>query len=406
MPGGVTSYQDLQTSNGAFANDGGPWMVEVVKTPGAEITHIVSLAGCFQAPHRLLTRLLLHKCLIRTQSLWNATHLDYAWKYAPWWGSGKNEADSVLAIRSAVGDQQYVDTLKVGNWTLLQGLGQGWDGSFFSHNGTTGLVTNADKTTGYLQIAINITFSRQADEYINYYVKDTPSSTQNHTGTIVGVTLGAVSMIILAVIGFLIFRRRQKRQNRQANDDGNPSRRALSHPFDQQQNPLASVNKDSRFTSRPGVAMITPSSDQRSLLTSLSGSQNPDPQHAAHLPALTIPGPSCMNGPHHLDNAYIAYTDDMPPAYASAQPLQSAVGGQGQTLPVTGGAGWANMSLAQFAQENRNAIPESLEAKLQRSGYVPANDPDALSKSQWRDVGVTKLELSRLSLYQRGLQAG
>ncbi|KAG8809147.1 hypothetical protein FRC17_003595, partial [Serendipita sp. 399] len=41
----------------------------------------------------------------------------------------------------------------------------------FIHTGSVALELSADRTTGYVPLAINLTFPRQDTEYINYYVK-------------------------------------------------------------------------------------------------------------------------------------------------------------------------------------------------------------------------------------------
>lgn len=446
MPGGVISYQDFQTSNGAFANDGGPWMVyrsylDDINCGARQDAWCRDYAYCLacwvfpSSSQPSYTVSLFTNISFELDRFGNASQLDYEWKYAPWWGSSKSEVGSDLVMKSAVGDQQYTDTLKVGNWSLLQGTGQGWDGTPFSHTGTAALLTNAEKTVGYLQVAINVTFPRQPAEYINYYVKGaslkitTPTTTplppgntpgsppaaKSNTGAIVGAVLGAVAMIILAVIGFLIFRRRQKRQEGQLHDDAAPSRRSALHPTPfppMQQNPVASTSNDTRFIIPSGGPVMTPASDQGSLLMSTSAAEHaallPQRQTVVVSPEFSNTNSSGANGFRHSNSAYTAYTNDTPPAYigpTSPRPPQSTV--DSGTLSVTG-MGGTSMSLAQFAQENRGVIPEDLEAKLLRAGYTPSDDPDAISEEEWRrDWGVTKLELSRLrALYQRGAQTG
>ena len=226
-------------------------------------------------------------------------------------------------------------------------------------------------------------------------------------------------MIILAVIGFLVFRRRQKRQQGRPNSDVVvPNRSPLNPtpypPMQQtahvpmQQTQHMAINDNPRFVIPPGGAMMTPGSEHGSLLMS-----TPAMEHVALLPqrqtAILSPNTSNSNSPganrpRHSNSAYTAYTNDTPPAYIGPAEPRAPL----STLGSESAAGTTAISLSQYAQENRGVIPEDLEAKLQRAGYAPMDDPDSISEDDWRrDWGVTKLELARLrALYQRGLHAG
>ena len=70
-----------------------------------------------------------------------------------------------------------------------------------------------------------------------------------------------------------------------------------------------------------------------------------------------------------------------------SQPSSSSPSG------VTGG----ESRLSQWAREHREFISEKLEAKLDAAGYMPADNPDSMTETEWMDTwGVTKLELRRL----------
>lgn len=80
-----------------------------------------------------------------------------------------------------------------------------------------------------------------------------------------------------------------------------------------------------------------------------------------------------------------------PSAFSHDEPSTSSQPPRRQSLP----AQW--QELARYAEEHRNFIPEELEEKLRRAGYVPTDDHDALVEDLWkREYGVTPLESIRL----------
>ncbi|KAG8753800.1 hypothetical protein FRC14_005722 [Serendipita sp. 396] len=112
----------------------------------------------------------------------------------------------------------------------------------FKHSGTINLEANAGTTTGYVRLAINLTFPRQDAEYINYYVKGasfkitTPTipitnssttpifngsstgssesgSNKISTGALIGGILGAAAVVAFIMISFVYI---WKRTNKQA----------------------------------------------------------------------------------------------------------------------------------------------------------------------------------------------
>ncbi|KIM26128.1 hypothetical protein M408DRAFT_196620 [Serendipita vermifera MAFF 305830] len=63
-------------------------------------------------------------------------------------------------------------------------------------------------------------------------------------------------------------------------------------------------------------------------------------------------------------------------------------------------------ALVEFARANRTWISEDLQERLTAAGYLPTDDPDNLTEEEWRELGITKLELLRLrALFARTVQA-
>jgi hypothetical protein len=55
------------------------------------------------------------------------------------------------------------------------------------------------------------------------------------------------------------------------------------------------------------------------------------------------------------------------------------------------------LTLSEFAGENRDLIPEELESKLMKVGYLPSDDPDVIPQEEWVKLyGVSRVELMRI----------
>ncbi|KAG8820474.1 hypothetical protein FRC19_008851 [Serendipita sp. 401] len=247
------SYESFQSSNGGFANDNGPWRLqrsspEDVNSGSLQPSWCQDVTYCLSAwvfpssSQPSYTVSFFTKLAVNLTQYGGATALDYEWQYLPWWGSTKSVVGSSLDMKSNVGADVYTDKLQVGNFTELFTTGQGWDYAPFKHSGTINLEANAGTTTGYVRLAINLTFPRQDAEYINYYVKGasfkitTPTipvtnssttpifngsstgssesgSNKISTGALIGGILGAAAVVAFIMISFVYI---WKRTNKQA----------------------------------------------------------------------------------------------------------------------------------------------------------------------------------------------
>ncbi|KAG8822140.1 hypothetical protein FRC17_009644 [Serendipita sp. 399] len=157
-----------------------------------------------------------------------ATTLKYDWTYEAWCGSRKTPPGTNLAMSSSVGDVVYRENLASANSSTLLVNNQGWDYPPFRYSGEVNLATNADRTLGYIPLAINITFPREVGDYINYFVRkamitittdstpipSTISSTTTGTPTLppssdskrlpVGAFVGGIigSAVLVAIVAF------------------------------------------------------------------------------------------------------------------------------------------------------------------------------------------------------------
>ncbi|KAG8840970.1 hypothetical protein FRB91_005480, partial [Serendipita sp. 411] len=453
---GSISYQDFQSSNGAFANDGGPWKVwrskvDDVNCGSTQRSWCQDVAYCLEcwvfpsSQGTGYTVSLFTNITFNLAEYGGATTLEYEWQYLPWWGSSKSAIGADQSMTSSVGDDLYTDDLKTGNWSQLLGGGGGWDYQPFKHVGSTSLPTDPDKTVGYIPLSINITFPRQNAEYINYFVKKAslkittpstpvPSASASSTslpsnpgdsgsnkvsvGALVGAVIGVAIVVALFFIGILLYRRRQ-RQNKDAGGLSGPGMGELGPQRDTiGRNPLMAQpymnagfqNSTPQFQqptpgferqSEPRFQIPSPNTyatnNTRSSVPLININNNtPGAQNVAPPIPADQSSSSAGGGNRRFSAAYTAYTsNDTPPAYIgpNSPPPSQYQSIMSTTIARSSNEGLSSTSgqaLALYAQENRALITEELEGKLQRAGYHPADDPDAISEDEWkRDYGVT-----------------
>ncbi|KAG8773267.1 hypothetical protein FRC20_001797 [Serendipita sp. 405] len=179
----MATYVEFTRSNGGLAIDGGPWKV-IRSEPNDVNCGSLEPMWCESGKYCLSAWVL--PCATRSSysvsfytdiavnisQFYGLTTLEYEWQYSVWWGSTKVAPGVNLPITSSVDGEIYNNTLTAGNYTQLFTYGTGWNDPPFKNNGLTVISTNPERTIGYIHLAINITFPRQAGETINYYVKN------------------------------------------------------------------------------------------------------------------------------------------------------------------------------------------------------------------------------------------
>ncbi|KAG8809416.1 hypothetical protein FRC19_005236 [Serendipita sp. 401] len=106
--------------------------------------------------------------------------------------------------------------------------------------------------------------------------------------------------------------------------------------------------------------------------------------------------------------ATVSRVEIPPPAYSS---ILSPVGGsdnsrrRARRIPLlalrrsSGVDVPEDLGLSRWAEENRVYISEKLEARLELAGYLPTDDPDAISEEDWeRKWSVSNTELANLRM--------
>ncbi|KAG9052004.1 hypothetical protein FS842_010646 [Serendipita sp. 407] len=255
------SYQDFLSSNGGLLNDNGPWMVRRSYVDDINCgsinpwfcTDVPSCLSCWVFPSATQTSYSVSfhtKVAFDLSQYGGATTLEYEWSYTPWFGRTSNAAGKV-DVTTSVGDNFYTDEIDEGDVLLLLRNQTGWNYTPFKRSGSMKLSTNDAQTIGYIPLSINITFSRQSNQYIDFYVKGaalriitqtasitlsggiSPSSTALTTissssqsnkitvGALVGSILGTVVLVTLIILGFLFFwMRKVKRDTSKATVTG------------------------------------------------------------------------------------------------------------------------------------------------------------------------------------------
>ncbi|KAG8780503.1 hypothetical protein FRC15_009528 [Serendipita sp. 397] len=179
----MIDYSEFLHSNGALANDGGPWQMyrsdpDDINSGSMRPFWCGDVAYCLSAwvfpcaSKYTYTVSFYTDVAVNLSQYEGLTTLQYEWQYSAWWGTSKAVPGTMLAIKSSVDGTTYNDTLSVGNYTQLFDYGTGWEGPPFKHNGSISLLPSTGRTTEHIHLAINLTFSRQTEEYINYYVKN------------------------------------------------------------------------------------------------------------------------------------------------------------------------------------------------------------------------------------------
>jgi cell division septation protein DedD len=305
--------------------------------------------------------------------------------------------------------------------------------SKISHSGSTSVLLGSQPGLGYIALQINITMTvltTSHQENLNYYVKDiafkittpqqngtstvTPgsssfsSSTTVPVGVVAGATIGAVALIALLVIGFLLLRRRQQRKNADRTSftepvkhiDALPNEEEVPTPvpwvvpdFTPQQlaTPMGMAERNGR-PDLPGFREYSSGKVSRPFLNrpdsaTTSGGGSRGVEMAPN------PGDATRPTSTHSTSLFSSTPSDPPPTYGPEDLLRQ------DRVP----ASLFSPELAQFASAHRDVINENLEARLQAAGYLPTDDPSRLTAEEWKnEYGITKLELRRLQdLYSR-----
>ncbi|KAG8752206.1 hypothetical protein FRC14_007236 [Serendipita sp. 396] len=175
-------YDEFQTSSSNLAIDDGPWLIwrsYVDDINCGTTSPSWCQGGCLSAwvfpssTQSSYTVSFYTTIALELAPYRDHAQLDYEWGYLPWWGSSKSTVGMELTIVSSVGNSIDREILHAGNWDKLFSSGQGWDYAPFKYTGKTDFAANTGEAIGYIPLYINITFPRQSEEYINYYVKGT-----------------------------------------------------------------------------------------------------------------------------------------------------------------------------------------------------------------------------------------
>ncbi|KAG8840095.1 hypothetical protein FRB91_006548, partial [Serendipita sp. 411] len=118
-----------------------------------------------------------------------AITLEYEWSYTPWFGRDTNVFGKIN-VTTSVGDNSYTNEIEVGDVTLLLCNYTGWNYTPFKHFGSIYFPVNDTRTIEYIPLAIDITFPREDNQSIDFYVKGAAFKIITQTTTTIGVEQG------------------------------------------------------------------------------------------------------------------------------------------------------------------------------------------------------------------------
>ena len=354
------------------------------------------------------------------------------------WASSGTPRGSSLTSKASVGNDSYSIAFASDDYEELLHTRHTWVGLYhpdartciisetligspIERTGSLGLVKAGDKA--YIPLTIDLTFPRADKSYINYYMKNatfritTPSVAVPSTSTrgstpsassteaplpqtpsakmpIAAIAGGIAGIVVLGLFAafFFLYRRRKTAKRESLVELMTPTTK--------------SWHSDSMSSLQANESLITP--------WSIPARSNPSPAHT--LPQTTPPVVKPSITPASTNNASRSHRGpsngtsmfSRPPAYDAGPSFGTSRGESSwatNTLPVfsrssssgPSGASRGESALSQWARAHRAFISGKLEAKLDAAGYMPADDPDSMTETEWMDTwGVTKLELGRL----------
>ncbi|KAG8811998.1 hypothetical protein FRC17_002243, partial [Serendipita sp. 399] len=183
MPVSPVPYDIFTTSNGGFVNEGGPWHYD-------RSSHDVNIGSqngvnwCQDVPYCITAWMYPSASLtfysvsffanisVDMNQYANSNSLQCTFSYRPLWISTKSAEGTAIPMKLIVASSSFEDTITAGNF----------DRPTITHDADIPLIRTQASPSVYIPIYLNITWPRQDNDYINYYVKsltfkiNTPSS--------------------------------------------------------------------------------------------------------------------------------------------------------------------------------------------------------------------------------------
>ncbi|KAG8758708.1 hypothetical protein FRC14_007552 [Serendipita sp. 396] len=187
------TYDDFINQNGALVNDGGPWSlhkssgdINCASSQAAWCTDVPNCISCWVDPSAsepYYGTLFIANVSVPMNQYGNPDSLSYDFSYSLNWASNKTPWGYALKPNMFVGDSSFSDTLMADDYEELMHTRQTWGGSTFSHRGSTPVITYNDKSTGYIQIVVALSFPRLSQSSTNYFMKGVTFRIVNSTST-------------------------------------------------------------------------------------------------------------------------------------------------------------------------------------------------------------------------------
>lgn len=245
-----------------------------------------------------------------------------------------------------------------------------------------------------------------------------PSKSGSNVKVIIPSAVIGALVLILLVFAVILLRRRRERGNEMAFKAQQPFVIATPVIFEDsgEKPPGTAASSEPLFSqsqAQSNYASHTPVN-----YTELS-----PPNTANTVDGARPPGPTTNT---KTDSRHLSVFQSTSPSsifsnatYATAPPSYPQTTGtvQNSTLMLTSGSGSTSRTrsrrtantlntrlpgptLAEFANENRDLIPEELESKLMKVGYLPGDNPDAIPPDEWVSLyGVSRVELVRIKQF-------
>ncbi|KAG8823365.1 hypothetical protein FRC19_004056 [Serendipita sp. 401] len=174
-------YSDFQTQDNTLTQDGGSWLVQTSNKDmecwsGSRSRGFCADHGCLPCSIPLASSVLSYNVKYITNvsipmpQYGNANTVDFTFGYNFYWASDKTQSRTPLSTQVTIGSSSITDNFGAVNpdW-LWYTLDTSLDDPF-THSGTTTMLKSQDGSTGYIQITIDFSFSRQPGSTCMWYL--------------------------------------------------------------------------------------------------------------------------------------------------------------------------------------------------------------------------------------------
>ncbi|KAG8857171.1 hypothetical protein FRB91_011647 [Serendipita sp. 411] len=220
----------------------------------------------------------------------------------------------------------------------------------------------------------------------------TASPQKKSSSAVIGGAIGGICVLLILIMVMWIRFRRQRRKEETSALTATPASISLVSPWAKRSSGSGAFSSSAIYHDHFNES---------------------DSKHAATSLGSTTQGQQSLDDDEIAQDAppiaaTVSRAEIPPPAYSS---ILSPVGGsdnsrnQARRIPLlalrrsSGVDVPEDLGLSRWAEENRVYISEKLEARLELAGYLPTDDPDAISEEDWeRKWSVSNTELARLRM--------